>query len=110
MMRTPGSHCCYRIPNGAFELGAIDSLAERGLEAMITDELTGKQFGERVLAILGHQLSMNPMPQIVFSGVLSDFWGKRKPLTVLGYGLGALSKRSSNCSSTRTRSPVTRSN
>jgi len=28
----------------------------------------------------------------VFSGVLSDYWGKRKPLAVLGYGLGALSK------------------
>lgn len=28
----------------------------------------------------------------VFSGVLSDYWGKRKPLTVLGYGLGAVSK------------------
>ena len=28
----------------------------------------------------------------VFSGVLSDFWGRRKPLALLGYGLGALSK------------------
>jgi MFS family permease len=28
----------------------------------------------------------------VFSGVLSDYFGKRKPLAVLGYGLGALSK------------------
>ena len=28
----------------------------------------------------------------VFSGVLSDFWGTRKPLVLLGYGLGALSK------------------
>ena len=28
----------------------------------------------------------------VFSGVLSDCWGRRKPLAVLGYGLGALSK------------------
>jgi MFS family permease len=28
----------------------------------------------------------------VFSGVLSDRWGRRKPLAVLGYGLGALSK------------------
>jgi MFS family permease len=28
----------------------------------------------------------------VFSGVLSDYWGKRKPLTILGYGLGAVSK------------------
>ena len=28
----------------------------------------------------------------VFSGVLSDYWGKRKPLAVIGYGLGAISK------------------
>ena len=28
----------------------------------------------------------------VFSGVLSDWWGKRKPLALLGYGLGAASK------------------
>ena len=28
----------------------------------------------------------------VFSGVLSDYWGKRKPLAMLGYGLGAASK------------------
>ena len=27
-----------------------------------------------------------------FSGALSDYWGKRKPLAVLGYGLGAFSK------------------
>ena len=28
----------------------------------------------------------------VFSGVLSDWWGRRKPLAVLGYGLGAATK------------------
>jgi MFS family permease len=28
----------------------------------------------------------------VFSGAFSDWWGRRKPLAVLGYGLGALSK------------------
>ncbi|TMS57943.1 MFS transporter [Imbroritus primus] len=28
----------------------------------------------------------------VFSGVISDYWGKRKPLALFGYGLGALSK------------------
>ncbi|WP_019573724.1 MFS transporter [Curvibacter lanceolatus] len=28
----------------------------------------------------------------VFSGVLSDYWGRRKSLAVLGYSLGALSK------------------
>ena len=28
----------------------------------------------------------------IFSGALSDHWGRRKPLALLGYGLGALSK------------------
>ncbi len=28
----------------------------------------------------------------VFSGALSDYWGKRKPLAILGYGLGAVTK------------------
>lgn len=28
----------------------------------------------------------------VFSGALSDWWGKRKPLAILGYGLGAFAK------------------
>src|SRR5450830_1601266 len=28
----------------------------------------------------------------VFSGALSDYWGKRKPLALLGYSLGALTK------------------
>ncbi len=28
----------------------------------------------------------------VFSGALSDYWGKRKPLAILGYGLGAFNK------------------
>ena len=28
----------------------------------------------------------------VFSGVVSDWWGRRKPLALLGYGLGAASK------------------
>lgn len=28
----------------------------------------------------------------VFSGALSDWWGRRKPLALVGYGMGALSK------------------
>lgn len=28
----------------------------------------------------------------IFSGLLSDYWGKRKPLAIFGYGLGAVSK------------------
>lgn len=47
----------------AFTIGMIDGLAEA--TAMVTK---------------------------VFSGVLSDYWGRRKPLAAFGYGLGAISK------------------
>lgn len=53
----------FRIPK-PFEIGAIATLAERGLEAMSTDELTGKQFASRVYNILSQQLSLNPVPQL----------------------------------------------
>jgi len=53
-----------RIPKG-FEIGAIATLAERGLEYFISDEMTGKRLGDRVLAMLGQTLSFNPTPQII---------------------------------------------
>ena len=36
----------------------------------------------------------------VFSGTLSDYFGRRKPLAVAGYGLGALSKPLCACRAT----------
>ncbi len=54
----------FRIPK-PFEIGAIGTLAERGIEAMFTNELTGKQFAERVGSIISQQLSMNPVPQLI---------------------------------------------
>lgn len=53
----------FRIPK-PFEIGAISTIAERGLEYMSTDELTGKQFASRVYSIVSQQLSMNPIPQM----------------------------------------------
>jgi hypothetical protein len=37
----------YRIPK-PFEIGAIGTLAERSLELMISDEMTGKRFAQRM--------------------------------------------------------------
>jgi len=54
----------FRIPK-PFEIGAVGTLAERSAEVLFTDQLTGKQFGESVLKLLGDNLSMNPVPQLV---------------------------------------------
>jgi len=48
-----------------FEVGAIGTIAERSLELMISDEMTGKRFGERMRDLLMHNLSMNPTPQLI---------------------------------------------
>jgi hypothetical protein len=53
----------FRIPK-PFEIGALASIVERGFEAAFTDQLTGKQFAKRVGAIVGQQLSLNPVPQL----------------------------------------------
>ena len=54
----------YRIPK-PFEIGAIGTLAERGLEYMINDEMTGERFRKVVGDIVKNNLAMNPVPQAV---------------------------------------------
>lgn len=54
----------YRIPK-PFEVGAIATLAERGFELFASDEMTGERFRGQVLKLLGDNLSMNPIPQLV---------------------------------------------
>lgn len=53
----------YRIPK-PFEIGAIGTLAERSVELMISDEMGGKRFAERLKAMVMETFSMNPMPQL----------------------------------------------
>ena len=48
-----------------FEVGAVGTIAERSLELMISDEMTGKRFGQRMRDLLMHNLSMNPTPQLI---------------------------------------------
>jgi hypothetical protein len=54
----------FRIPK-PFEIGAIATLAERSAEWAFVDEMTGKRFRDNVWSLLGDNLSMNPIPQLV---------------------------------------------
>lgn len=54
----------FRIPK-PFEVGAIATLAERGFELAFDKEMTNKRFMDQVVTLLGDNLSMNPIPQLV---------------------------------------------
>ena len=54
----------FRIPK-PFEVGAIGTLAERGLEYFVSKEMTGKRLGKNVYSLIMDNLSMNPVPQAV---------------------------------------------
>lgn len=55
----------FRIPK-PFEVGAVASVAERSLEYLISDERDpGKRFLKSMGNLVGNNLSMNPIPQLV---------------------------------------------
>lgn len=54
----------FRIPK-PFEIGAIATMAERGIEYFTNPEMTGKRLGKNYWDILKDNLSMNPVPQAV---------------------------------------------
>lgn len=54
----------FRIPK-PFEIGAIGTLAERGVEYFTQDEMTGERFMDRFKHLMLDSLSMNPIPQMV---------------------------------------------
>ena len=53
----------YRIPK-PFEVGAVGTLAERSMEYMLNDEMTGERFRKVVGSLVSNNLSMNPIPQV----------------------------------------------
>ena len=54
----------WRIPK-PFEIGAIATLAERGLEMFINKDMTLARYGRNIRDLLLDNLSMNPIPQAV---------------------------------------------
>jgi hypothetical protein len=53
----------YRIPK-PFEIGAMGTIAERSLELVISDEMTGARFGERMKQMVTGTFAINPVPQM----------------------------------------------
>lgn len=54
----------FRIPK-PFELGSIGTLAERTAELMLSDEMTGKRFGQRISDMVFNTFAMDPTPQFI---------------------------------------------
>ena len=85
-----------RLPAGIWALGFVSLLMDVSSELVhsLLPVFMVTTLGTTVLVVgLIEGLAESTALIIkVFSGVLSDYWGRRKPLAVLGYGLGALSK------------------
>lgn len=54
----------YRIPK-PFEVGAIATAAERGVELFFNPDMTGERYGKILKDLFLNNLSMNPVPQAV---------------------------------------------
>ena len=85
-----------RLPAGIWALGFVSLLMD------ISSEMIHSLLPVFMVTVLGTSMwavglieglaEATALIVKVFSGVLSDYWGKRKPLALLGYGLGAASK------------------
>src|SRR5690349_5585539 len=85
-----------RIPSTVWILGFVSLLMD------VSSELIHSLLPVFMTVVLGASATMvgviegiaeaTALIAKVFSGVLSDYVGKRKALAVLGYGMGALSK------------------
>jgi hypothetical protein len=84
-----------RIPQGVWVLGGVSLLMDVSSEMIhsLLPLFMATTLGASVI-IIGLIEGMEATALIikVFSGVLSDYLGKRKGLALLGYGMGALSK------------------
>lgn len=85
-----------RIPPAIWALGVVSLLMDVSSE-MIHSLLpvflvTGLGASALAVGLIEGAAEATALIVKVFSGVISDWWGKRKPLALLGYGLGALSK------------------
>ncbi len=84
------------IPSGVWALGFVSLLMDISSEMIhsLLPVFMVSTLGVSVLVVglIEGAAEATALMVKVFSGALSDYWGKRKPLAVLGYSLGALSK------------------
>lgn len=85
-----------RIPRGVWVLGFVSLLMDVSSELIHSllpvFMVTGLGASALLVGVVEGIAEATALIVRVFSGVLSDYLGKRKDLAVLGYGLGALSK------------------
>ncbi len=92
----PGVSHSHKIPPAIWALGFVSLLMDISSELIhsLLPVFLATVVGASALTIglIEGAAEATALIVKVFSGVISDYWGKRKPLAVLGYGLGALSK------------------
>ena len=85
-----------RMPKGIWALGFVSLLMDVSSELILSllPVFMAGTLGLSMLSIgmIEGAAEATALIVKVFSGVLSDYFGRRKPMAVLGYGLGALSK------------------
>jgi MFS family permease len=93
---SPAASPVTRLPAGIWMLGFVSLLMDVSSEMIhsllpifLVTTLGASAFS---LGLIEGFAEATALIVKVFSGVLSDYWGRRKPLALLGYGLGALSK------------------
>ncbi len=96
MSRAPNDENIARVPAGVWALGFVSLLMD------ISSEIIHSLLPVFMVTVLGASAltvgliegaaEATALIVKVFSGALSDYLGRRKPLAVLGYGLGAISK------------------
>ena len=93
---TPLASPAKRLPASIWALGVVSLLMDVSSEMIhsLLPVFLVTSLGVSMLAVglIEGAAEATALVLKVFSGVLSDWWGRRKPLAVLGYGLGALSK------------------
>lgn len=96
MTPAPSGSVLRQIPTGVWVLGFVSMLMDMSSEMVhsLLPMFMVTTLGTSVFAvgIVEGLAESTALVTKVFSGVLSDYLGKRKGLAVLGYGLGALSK------------------
>lgn len=93
---SPQAQPLRKIPTSIWALGFVSLLMDVSSELIhsLLPVFMATTLGISVLVIglIEGAAEATALIVKVFSGALSDYWGKRKPLAVLGYSLGALSK------------------
>lgn len=85
-----------RLPTAIWALGFVSLLMDVSSELIHSllpvFLVTGLGVSMLTVGLLEGAAEATALIVKVFSGALSDWWGKRKPLALLGYGLGAATK------------------